>query len=238
LYPAAHPLKKVSVKQDLWSMAMLSFLQDNNRDDVMVNSSGPEGTDAEPNEDEHTDEQGYLAPAEHGKNAKRTMIILMVLFSIGALCIWFMIKKGVPRFAEAAMSPEEIQIENALTQLTGIKTQMHSRIDQMLGKFYQFADVDQVGVGELNRNPFRHELYLSNLDGLLNDNQKNLDDLTGGSLQLWSIMQTEKGNCCMINEKIMYEGDSIGGLKVIKIGGNFVELASGSGAHVILKMLE
>ena len=219
-------------------MAMLSFLQDNNRDDVMVNSSEPEGADAEPNEDEHTDEQDYLAPAEHGKNAKRTTIILMVLFSIGALCIWFMIKKAVPKLAEAAMSPEEIQIENAIAQLTGIKTQMHSRIDQMLGKFYQFADVDQVGVGELNRNPFRHELYLSNIEGLLDDNQNGLDDLTGGNLQLWSIMQTEKGNCCMINEKIVYEGDTIAGLKVIRIGSKFVELASGSGAHVILKMPE
>jgi hypothetical protein len=86
---------------------------------------------------------------------------------------------------------------------------MHSRIDQMLGKFYQFADVDQVEVGELNRNPFRHELYLSNLDGLLDDKQKGMDDLTGGNLQLWSIIQTK-----------------------------FVELASGSGAHVILKMPE
>ena len=214
---------------------MLSFLQDNNRDDVMVNSSGPEGADAEPNKDEYSNEQDYLAPAEHGKNAKRTTIILMVLCSIGALCIWFMIKKAVPKLAAAAMSPEEIQIENALAQLTGIKTQMHSRIDQMLGKFYQFADVDQVEVGELNRNPFRHELYLSNLDGLLDD---KLDDLTGGNLQLWSIIQTEEGNCCMINEKIVYEGDTIGGLKVIRIGSKFVELASGSGAHVILKMPE
>ncbi len=214
---------------------MLSFLQDNNRDDVKVNSRGPEGADAEPNEDEYTEEQDYLAPAEHGKNAKRTTIILMVLFSIGALCIWFMIKKAVPKLAAAAMSPEEIQIENALAQLTGIKTQMHSRIDQMLGKFYQFADVDQVGVDELNRNPFRHELYLSNFDGLLDD---KLDDLTGGNLQLWSIIQTEEGNCCMINEKIVYEGDTIGGLKVIRIGSKFVELASGSGARVILKMPE
>ena len=108
----------------------------------------------------------------------------------------------------------------------------------MLEKFYQFADVDQVGVGELNRNPFRHELYLSNLDGLLDENQKSLDDLSGGDLQLWSIIQTEKGNCCMINEKIVYEGDIINGLKVIRISSKFVELASGSGAHVILKMLE
>ena len=70
---------------------MLSFLQDNNRDDVMVNSSGPEGADAEPNEDEYTDEQDYLAPAEHGKNAKRRCTLFKKMVdrhaALGSACI-------------------------------------------------------------------------------------------------------------------------------------------------------
>ncbi len=213
---------------------MLSFMQDNSR----INTGEPEGGDAELNEDQSTAEQDYLTPAAHGKNAKRTTIILVVLFTVGALCIWFMIKKVAPGLVAAAMSPEEVQIENALAQLTGIKTQMHNRIDQMLGQFYQFANVDQIGVGELKKNPFRHELYLSDIEGLFDEDAKSSNTSTGGDLQLWGILQTEQGNCCMINDKIVYEGDWIGGLKVVQITGKFVELVSTSGSQVILKMPE
>jgi len=213
---------------------MLSFMQDNSR----INTGQPEGADAELNEDQGTAEQDYLTLAAHGKNAKRTTIILVVLFTVGALCIWFMIKKVAPRLVAAAMSPEEAQIENALAQLTGIKTQMHNSIDQMLGQFYQFADVDQIGVGELKKNPFRHELYLSDLEGLLDEEEKSSNTFTGSDLQLWGILQTEQGNCCMINDKIVYEGDWIGGLKVVQITSKFVKLVSTSGSKVILKMPE
>ncbi|HIJ71619.1 MAG TPA: hypothetical protein HPP87_09695 [Planctomycetes bacterium] len=213
---------------------MLSFMQDNNR----INTGEPEGAGAEFNEDRSSAEQDYLTPAEHGKNSKRTTIILVVLFTVGALCVWFMIKKVAPRLATAAMSSEEVQIENALAQLTGIKTQVHNSIDQMLGQFYQFADFEQIGVGELKKNPFRHELYLSEIEVLLDQYQEDSSSLNGGDLQLWGILQTEQGNCCMINDKIVYEGDWIGGLKVVQITNKFVELVSTSGSQVILKMPE
>ena len=213
---------------------MLSFMQDNSG----INTGEHKGTDAEFNENQSTAEQSYLAPAAHGKNARRTTIILVVMFTVGALCIWFMIKKVAPSLVAAAMSPEEVQIENALTQLTGIKTQMHNNIDQMLGQFYQFADVDQIEVSELHKNPFRHELYLSDIEGLLDEYPESLNISTGSDLQLWGILQTEQGNCCMINDKIVYEDDWIGGLKVVRVTGKFVELVSTSGSQVILKMPE
>jgi preprotein translocase subunit SecG len=213
---------------------MLSFMQDNNRDDL-VDTVGPEDADTGANEDQNMDEKEYLAPAEHGKNAKRTTIILVILFTVGSLCVWFMIKKAAPRVAAAAVSTEEAQIENAIAQLTGIKTQMHSRIDQMLGQFYQFADVDQVGVGQLKKNPFRHELYVSDFESLLDKEPQNS---TGTDLQLWSILQTEQGNCCMINDKILYEGDWVSGLKIVRIKDKYVELVTAGGSPVILKIPE
>jgi len=215
-------------------MAMLSFIQDNNRDEL-VDTTAPEDADTEANQDQNGDRQEYLAPAEHGKNAKRTTIILVILFTVGSLCIWFMIKKAVPGFAVAAVSAEEAQIENAIAQLTGIKTQMHNRIDQMLGQFYQFADIDQVGVGQLKKNPFRHELYVSDFESLLD---KGPDISTGVDLQLWGILQTEQGNCCMINDKMLYAGDWVSGLKVVKIGDKYVELVTANDSPVILKIPE
>ncbi|MHC5061230.1 MAG: hypothetical protein ACYTFK_09125 [Planctomycetota bacterium] len=218
---------------------MLSFLRDDNSNDVTDDASQLSSGGAEvAGEGEQAEDMDYLKPAAHGKNTKRTTVILMILFAVGALCVWVMIKKAAPNLATAATSQQEVQIDNALTQLTGIKTEMNSRIDQMLDKFYQYADVDQVKTHELNRNPFRHELYLANLEGLFDDSLSSLNLVAESDLQLWSIMQTENGNCCMINDKIVYEGDTISGFKVVRISSKFAELVSGSGAKVILKMPE
>ena len=216
---------------------MLSFMQDNNRDDSMVNAPGAESAGQESNETQNAADQDYLTPPEYAKNVKRSTIILAILFTCGVLCIWFMIKQTTPKTASATTSDGEMQIENAIVQLTGIKTQMHSQIGGMLDKFYQFADVDQVGVNKLKKNPFRHELYLADFEGLLNDARKNSNIDAGKNLQLWSIMKTRQGSCCMIDDKILYEGDSIRGFEVIRITGKSVELMS-NGAKVILKMPE
>jgi hypothetical protein len=44
------------------------------------------------------------------------------------------------------------------------------------------------------------------------------------NMQLMSLMQSEQGNCCMIDDKILYEGDLIKGFKVSQIGDGFVKL--------------
>ncbi len=55
------------------------------------------------------------------------------------------------------------------------------------------------------------------------------------SMRLWSIMQSNQGNRCMIDDKILREGDSIKGFKVLQIGDSFVKLESG-GAEVVLRL--
>lgn len=44
------------------------------------------------------------------------------------------------------------------------------------------------------------------------------------SLQLLSIMQSDRGNCCMIDSRILYEGDSVEGFKVHQIADSSVTL--------------
>jgi preprotein translocase subunit SecG len=212
---------------------MLSFMQDNERDDSILNEHTGEVAGEELAEVE-SGEQDYLAPAAHEKNVKRSTIVLVVLFALGVMCIWFMIKKTTPKPAAAAVSPEEVQIENILAQLTGAEAQMPGQMGKMAGKFYQFSDVEQVGLNELKQNPFRHQRY-----GISVERNRREDLDTGGvkDLRLWSIMETEQGSCCMIADKILYEGDSIRGFEVVRIGRSFVELMS-NGARVILKMPE
>ena len=43
-------------------------------------------------------------------------------------------------------------------------------------------------------------------------------------LELLSIMGTERGNCCMIDDKLLYEGDTVKGFTVREIADNYVRL--------------
>ncbi len=45
------------------------------------------------------------------------------------------------------------------------------------------------------------------------------------TLKLLSIMRSDQGDCCMINDRIVRQGDTMEGFKVVQIGGNSVELA-------------
>jgi hypothetical protein len=43
-------------------------------------------------------------------------------------------------------------------------------------------------------------------------------------MQLLSIMQSDRGRCCMVGDKILYEGEYIKDFKVRQIGDSFVKL--------------
>lgn len=207
-------------------------------------------------------EQEYLTVATRNKNTRKSTVLLVVLFGIGLLCLWFMIKKSTPRQASAASAGiEETQVEEAIVRLTGVKSEMFSRMDQILRKFYEFSDVLQVQVGELVKNPFELELFLAGLKGKVAAEGKNLEIDSGivmqqqikeaaKNMQLLSIMRSQQSKCCMIDNKILYEGDSIRGFKISQIGENFVKLqwvpkdgsqtlaASSENVEIVLKLSE
>ena len=204
----------------------------------------------------------YLTVSTRNKNARRSTMLLGVLFGIGLLCLWFMIKKSTPRTAEGAVvSNEEAQIEMAITQLTGVRSEMFNRMDEIVKKFYEFSDVRQVKVNELVKNPFEQEIFLVNVQEISDNKEGDFDpdsemirwqqmrERTEG-MQLMSLMKSDAGNCCMIDERILYEGDTIKGFKVIQISDSFVKLewdpeldegslgAESEGVEIILKLLE
>ncbi|MHC4423943.1 MAG: hypothetical protein ACYSWR_04670 [Planctomycetota bacterium] len=57
------------------------------------------------------------------------------------------------------------------------------------------------------------------------------------NMKLLSIMQSDEGNCCMIDDSILYEGDSIKGFRLKQISDSFVKLDS-KGVEIILKLSE
>ena len=195
---------------------------------------------------EQKQQQQYITVAARAKSAHKSTMLLAVLFGVGLLCLFFMIKKSTTRTAKAAVpNNEDKQVETAIARLTGVRSEMFDRMDEIVKKFDQFSDVQQVNVNELARNPFKHELFLGDVQEI-SDTKDDIDAemmrkqqlrQQASAMQLLSIMQTAKGYCCMIDDKIVYEGDLIKGFVVSQIGDSFVKLAA-EGTEIILKLSE
>lgn len=184
---------------------------------------------------ETEDQQDFLTVAQHGKAVKQSTIILGVLFVAGAICLWFMISKTSPSDASAAVSNEEMQIEAAIAQITGIRNEMNEKLNDVSDIFDNFSDVDQIGVNELKKNPFMSDVgFIPDVE----DDDQLIEFTTESELQLWSIsVAPGQKSCAMIDDSILYVGDKINGYQVEKIESKFVELL-GNGRRVRLKMDE
>jgi preprotein translocase subunit SecG len=205
---------------------MLSFQREQQIADLTQkgaeNTTGQDGPD-----------QPYLTVAARGSNVRRTTQLLAVLFIIGLLGIVFMIKKSNPASASAQDTDDAAQtrIEKALSRLTGIKAELFGRMDEIVNKFYEFSNVQQVDVDELTKNPFMHDTLWPGASGGPQETEYDTEMLRqqrvkkqADQMQLLSIMHATQGKCCMIDDKILYEGDSIKGFRLGQIGDNFVRL--------------
>ncbi|MHC4628077.1 MAG: hypothetical protein ACYTDV_13945, partial [Planctomycetota bacterium] len=215
---------------------MLSFQKEQNVGKMPAQGPNAAASSLPGDGSEKSQDQHYLTVAEHGKRARNSTVLLAVLFIAGLLGLWFMIKKSTPQAVSAAdEQTERAQIEAAITRLTGFKSEVFGRMDEIVRKFYEFSDVLQVQVSELAKNPFRLELFLAGAEeepqptnmvpeiDVENLWRQQIQEKAKG-LELASIMQTGRGNCCMIGSDILYEGDSVEGFKVSQIGDNFVKL--------------
>jgi len=215
---------------------MLSFLREQGNADLPAQKPDTAAEAAPGDGAEKPREQEYLTVAASGKRTRKSTILLAVLFIIGLLCLGYMIKKSTPKAASAASGvTEETQLEAAVARLTGVKSEMFNSMDEIVRKFYEFSDVVQVKVGELVKNPFKLELFSANVkdESHIEIKVPEIDTemvqqqqirQKAKEMRLLSIMQSDLGNCCMVGDKILYEGDYIGDFMVRQIGDNFVKL--------------
>jgi hypothetical protein len=227
---------------------MLSFLREQGPEDSLV-PKPPEAAGKKPADGtKETQEQEYLTVATQRKQVRKTTILLAVLFGIGLLSLWLMIKKSASQTAAASVGTEEAQIETAITRLTGVRSEMFNRMDEIVKKFYEFSDVPQVQANELVKNPFELETFLGDVKVTSDTEERDYDSEAERmrrqqlrqqtkNLELLSIMQSDQGNCCMIDDSILYEGDSIRGFRVCQIGDGFVKLKCGD-VEIVLKLSE
>ncbi len=226
---------------------MLSFLREQTGTDA---SSPKDPAPKDPNTPAagpDAPEQQYLTVSSRTRQTRKSTVILAALFAIGILCLFVMIKKSAPKTASAAGNDaEEARIESAISKITGVRSEMYDRMDEIVGKFYEFSDVKQVGVQELAKNPFEHQMFSSEMPKKAdNQNADGMAELLrqqqlwqqSSQMQLLTIMQSDQGNCCMIDDKILYKGDRIRDFIVTEVGDNSVKLES-NGVQVELKLAQ
>ena len=214
---------------------MLSFLRDQNS--AGLPGQEPPSPAANPAASAATPpaEQGFLTVATRQKRAHKSTLVLAVLFVAGLVCLGLMIKKSAPQAASAKTGPnEEAKVEAALARLTGIKSEVFGKMDDIVKKFYDFSGVMQVEVNELAKNPFTLEVLLADTKQqplIVETDQTDASAIRRQQImqktkdmKLLSIMRSDQSKSCMIGSKILCEGDSIQGFVVHEIGDNFVKL--------------
>ncbi len=212
---------------------MLDFLREQDSKDGNGDLTGNEQPSLQSETDGSKGQQpapdGYLTVSPDGKKAHKSTILFLVLVGLGLAAVLFMIKKGVPQAAIAqSENSEQAQIDKLIERLGGVRSEMSDKVEDIIKKFYEFSNAKQVTVEQLARNPFKTSRVLGNNQGeyIRSSGTRN------GTLQLLSIMRTGSNGekiCCMIDDKILYVGDSIGEFKVVKITESAVELQSSEG---------
>lgn len=224
---------------------MLSFQNEPERQVWEPNNNAPAGNSGQPENpaaktpaDSAANNQEYLTVGNRQGQLRQSTYLLVTLFIIGTICLFFMIKKSSPSAVSAAQPSaqqiEQSKIESAIAKITGVRAQMFSSLEKIVKKFYEFADFEQVNVGELSKNPFRQDDILPNAGP---EDEGMQSEIYRGELELYTIMSTEKGNCCMINDKLLYEGDVIDGLEVEEITSHSVTLTDGQ-SNIVLRLTE
>jgi hypothetical protein len=200
---------------------MLPFMKDS--ETVGAMSSQDVGIEAGESSNQPCD---YLTVSGRGQHVRNTTIFVAVMFVLGLVSLGMMVKKSRPQIAQAAgVESEEAKIEAAISRLTGVRSEMMNRMDEILNKFSEFSSVKQIDVAELSKNPFHMETLMEDVEedpteGLLTDarmivRQKLLK--AAETLELLSIMNSDQGVRCVIGDQIVSKGDMVKEFKVLDV---------------------
>jgi len=214
---------------------MLSFMREQGGESL----SGGQGAGASQHQggaSEKEENQEFLTVAVTSHNLRRSTIFVAILVVAGLAGLGYMIHKSRPQAAYGTPAKEqEDKIEVAIGRLTGVSSEMVGRMDEIVDKFYEFSDVSQIGVGELVKNPFDVGMYMGAIKDEATTPTDQGDQVAllrrarlkerAKTLKLLSVMRSDDGNACMINDRILRQGDTIDGLLITQIGSDSVLLA-------------
>lgn len=208
---------------------MLSYMRDDKNESLTQQECSK--SDSIENKQQLPEDQ-YFTVSQRAKNAKNTTILLTVFFAIGLACLALMIKSSSVKIASAANNlPKETQIEETLNKLIGVKSEMTGGMEKLVKKFNEFSTVKQVELQHLKQNPFDARAFISGFENIIDADKLALAACTTAEndFQLLSIMQSqgnEADRCCIINDKILWVGDSLEGFVVKEIRDDCVLIKS------------
>jgi preprotein translocase subunit SecG len=210
---------------------MLSFIREQGAGDPSASQTKAAGQrQSKTSEDAGSLE--YLTVASNSKSVRKSTILVAILVCIGLICLGYMIRKSRPQTASGQpVNQEETKIEVAISRLTGVRSEMVSKMDQILKKFFEFSNVLQVQVSELVKNPFEVEMFASggpsgtsssdDVAQMVHTTTRQVVKQRAATLALLSVMQSDRGSSCMINDQLLREGDMIEGFVITRIGRDF-----------------
>jgi hypothetical protein len=216
---------------------MLKYLRDNSSASQQE-PAGAAASKAKASGEAGGQEDEYLTVAADTKKVRKSTILLIGLFAIGIIGLFLMIKKSQPEAASAAeVSKDQLQMEKAISQLSGIKDKMFQGVQNVVQKFYGFSDVEQVEVDELQKNPFKLERYYQGLDEQADVDMRGRMKHAADRMELYSVMATGGERSCVINGKLLYEGDRVEDFVVQEIGDDRVRVGNDN-LDIMLKLEE
>lgn len=213
---------------------MLSFQKAD--ESTLDNLTNPQAKEPQQNNDQAESPEKFMTVTDKAKQVNKTTKLLAILSVVGLMGLWFMVKSAAPEAAQASeQSTEQMRIELAIAQLTG-QQEGSAEVENILDQFTSLSTVEQVGVEELVKNPFT----LDGSSGQVGDEQPSSPgrSIRADQFQLITIMSSPAGNSCMVNDRLLYKGDTIDGLTVSKIGNDYVQLTSNNNTVYTLKLDE
>ncbi len=209
---------------------MLEFL--NEQDDLEPKKEKEVASVSAPKEKEEeqpapkTAEVEFISTKAGSKNLKKTTMIVVVLFVLGVVGLFIMIKKGGPRIGSAQiLDPQQAQIDSIVAKLGGVRSEMSNKMDVIVKKFYDFANVKQVSLDQLSKNPFLQGGIILPVAG-----EKNKSVPAAKKVPEFRLFSIERASTdaskwfCMINDKLLNVGQTISGFTVAEIGADYVIL--------------
>jgi hypothetical protein len=211
---------------------MLSFLRDSGFEELPAEKKAAAGNGS-PDRAQDVGDQDYVAVSTNTGRVRRSTTLLAVLLVAGLVCIWFMVKKTTPQGAGAATGDANtVDIERAIVHITGAKSEIFGKMDDLVGKFNEFSVIPQVKVNELVKNPFELETMLAGSNvgegkPVVVDYQairRQQAQKQADKLNLLTIMKSDGKSSCMIDSSFLSEGDSVGDFTISGIESNYVKL--------------
>ncbi len=183
----------------------------------------------------------FLTVSGRDKSVRKSTAFVTALFITASIGLALMAKKSHIQSADATPSEDsQVQLEMAITRVTGVSSEMTGRMDEIVQKFSEFSDVSQVKVTDLNKNPF--QLAMGLVDKEVRNEVVPSDermtsllakfDVEKKTLSLVSIIQSESNTCCMINGVLLKVGQSVNAFVVEEIQTDHVRLAWQPDGHV------